>query len=176
MILFTRSLLPTFPFFLSSSSSGGTPSLARSIKSYYKKKPVKYWPSGQENELDNYRMVCEKIYTDRKWIKTGTVHVINLDKNKRKESYHLTFSLPYFSGYIWPLLIPLWCSRPYFTSFWFIFLPFLPEFSSPHLKLRKKKKGGGGGRITVLGLAHNSARLGGVCLSALVSSSGKWTQ
>lgn len=47
-------------------------------------KVIKYWPSGQGNELYNYRMQCGKICTDRRCIKRVTVHVISLDRSKRK--------------------------------------------------------------------------------------------
>lgn len=114
-------------------------------------KVIKYWPSGQGNELYNYRMLCGKICTDRRCIKRVTVHVISLDRSKRKKkkksNHPFTFSPPYFSGYTWQLQIAPWCSCLYFPSSWFIFLPFLPQLLSPQLKL-KKKKGGGGRRIT----------------------------
>lgn len=127
-------------------------------------KVIKYWPSGQGNELYNYRMLCGKICTDRRCIKRVTVHVISLDRSKRKKKKNLTFSPPYFSGYIWQLWIAPWCSCLYFTPSWSIFLPFLPQLLSPQLKLTKKKEEEEKeSQDQGLGLAHNSAWLRGVC-------------
>lgn len=53
-------------------------------------KVIKYWPSGQGNELYNYRMLCGKICTDRRCIKRVTVHVISLDRSKRKKKKKAT--------------------------------------------------------------------------------------
>lgn len=50
-------------------------------------KVIKYWPSGQGNELYNYRMLCGKICTDRRCIKRVIVHVISLDRSKRKKKH-----------------------------------------------------------------------------------------
>ena len=111
-------------------------------------------------------MLCGKICTDRRCIKRVIVHVISLDRSKRKKkkTHPFTFSPPYVSGYTWQLQIALWCSCLYFPSSWFIFLPFLPQLLSPQLKLKKKKRRRRKKNHRIrLGLAHNSAWLRGVC-------------
>ena len=141
-------------------------------------KVIKYWPSGQGNELYNYRMLCGKICTDRRCIKRVTVHVISLDRSKRKKKQNLTVSPPYFSGYIWQLWIAPWCSCLYFTPSWFIFLPFLPQLLSPQLKLKKKRRRRRRKNHRIRGwglliIRHDSEEsVSGTC----VSTPGKWAE
>lgn len=114
-------------------------------------------------------MVCGKIRTDRRWIKRSTVHITNLNRNFSKP-YNLTFSLPYFSGYIWQLRIPQWLFLKIFTYFWFIFFPSLSQFLSSHpiLKKKKEKKKEKNHRAR-LGLACNSLCQRNLNFSACVS-------
>lgn len=110
-------------------------------------KVIKYWPSGQGNELYNYRMLCGKICTDRRCIKRVTVHVISLDRSKRKKK-----KKPHFFStlFFWIHLTALNCSVMLLSLF-YTFLVHLSSIPSTAFKpptQTNKKKGGGGGRIT----------------------------
>ena len=113
-------------------------------------KVIKYWPSGQGNELYNYRMLCGKICTDRRCIKRVTVHVISLDRSKRKKKKKQP-SLHFFSTlFFWIHLTAPNCSVMLLSLFP-IFLVHLSSIPSTAFKpptQTKKKNGGGGRRIT----------------------------